>query len=76
MQFTVLLKSYEEDIKQIPSGSNSYYFLGDFSRQTIETSKRWPNFFNFQSTLQLPRGLGGKEMARLALKLGHEEIAL
>ena len=25
---------------------------------------------------QLPRGLGGKEMACLALKLGHEEIAL
>ena len=40
MQYTVLLKSYEEDINQIPSGSNNHYYLGDFCRQTIETSKR------------------------------------
>ena len=40
MQFSEFLKSFEGDIKQVPSGSNNHYFLGDFCRQTIETSKR------------------------------------
>ena len=40
MQNTQPPKSYEGDIKQLPSGRNNHYFLGDFCSQTIETSKR------------------------------------
>ena len=70
MQNTQLPRSYEEDIKQLPSGRNNHYFLGD-GRQTIETSKRSPNFFNFQSMSILSICTGNRRQETVNIVLNN-----
>ena len=67
---TQRLWSYEGDIKPLPSGRNNHYFLDD-GRQTIETSKRSPNFFNFQSMSILSICTGNRRQETVNIVLNN-----
>ena len=48
--YKMLLKCYEEEMKQISTGSaNPNIFLSDFSWHSVKPKNVWPIFYKFQS---------------------------